>query len=457
MTVENSLFGLRLAITLPPPHFFGGTDRKKAVDSADALRRLGATVYGFETDSVYRRDHAVLARQIETLRAFQPDAVIAASNAGYALEADLLNEKGPDPHTQRNLFLDVLGVPVIFYWDQVIPQLSRYIAAHWPSHPVESAGGVLNRMRGVMTHRNAVHFVPDTGHITRLQKLGIGGLSAESWMVTSVPMAYVEHGDQHAGIHDVGNQLAFFGNLYLAAAKGIDYGQEIGLLRIRDRALAAARSDWSLAPYDAYVGVLDSIDNDERSRFHLDPDQTFYWRFLFNELSVVANGDLRLHKMTVTDRPICYFGGFADPQSRELVKDIGWIVRESLPYGEALAPEYRNTCISIDVANAPFINGFSPKLLECFAAGGFMLSSKQADAASAIGDLSDAIGFSSAEELSAKIDRFLTRDRERHEVSREIREIIRREYTASALLSRTVPIALERIRSRNVTPKPPES
>jgi hypothetical protein len=79
-----------------------------------------------------------------------------------------------------------------------------------------------------------------------------------------------------------------------------------------------------------------------RSRFHLDPDQTFYWKFLFDELSIVANGDLRLQKMSLPTRATRYFGGFADPQSRDLVEESGWIVRDCLSYGEALAAEYRN-------------------------------------------------------------------------------------------------------------------
>jgi hypothetical protein len=447
MTVQNSLFGLRLVITLPPPLFFGGVDRKRAIDSAQALRGLGANVYEFETDPVYRQDHVSLACQIETVRAFRPDAIIAASQAGYVLEAPLLNGKGPEP--SHNLFLDILDLPVIFYWDQVIPQLARYVASRWPSHPAESTAGILNRMQEVMTHRNAVHFFPDTGHIKRLQEMGIVGLSPDSWMVTSVPMTYVDYGDQHGDICNFGNQLAFFGNLYLAVAKDMDCGRETELLRIRASALAVAGSNWDLAPYDAYVHVLNSIDKDCRSRFHLDPDQTFYWRFLFDELSVVANGCLRFQKMNVVDRPVSYFGGFADPQSRDAVKEAGWNVRECLPYGEALAAEYKNTCISIDVANAPFVNGFSPKLLECFAAGGFMLTGRQADIAASFGDLGNVIGVSNATELSAKVDRFLTQDHERREVSREFREIIRRDYTASALLSRTVPMALDHFRSRN--------
>jgi spore maturation protein CgeB len=144
-----------------------------------------------------------------------------------------------------------------------------------------------------------------------------------------------------------------------------------------------------------------------------------------------------------------YFGGFSDPLSRDLLRAPCWSVRENLPYGDALAAQYRSTRVAIDIANGPFINGFSPKLFECFASGGFMLTSGQGDISTAIGhDLAGIIGFSGSDELSAKVDHFLAHDRERAEIGREIRSIIRREHTASALLSRTIPEAIEQIRAR---------
>jgi spore maturation protein CgeB len=93
--------------------------------------------------------------------------------------------------------------------------------------------------------------------------------------------------------------------------------------------------------------------------------------------------------------------------------------------------------------NAPFIAGFSPKLFECYAAGGFMLTSQCDDLVKAIGDLADLITFSSAEELRTKVDWYLGRPHERQQVAREIREIVRREHMAESLLMRTIPMALD--------------
>jgi spore maturation protein CgeB len=100
------------------------------------------------------------------------------------------------------------------------------------------------------------------------------------------------------------------------------------------------------------------------------------------------------------------------------------------------------------VVNSPFINGFSPKLLECFAAGGFMLTTRKADIIRSFGDLADAISYSKADELAEKVDYYLSHDLERRDVTREMQEIIRRDHTAAALYRRTLPQALERLRVR---------
>jgi hypothetical protein len=442
--VTNSLSGLRLAITLPPVQYFGGIDRVRARDTAVALRALGAVVFEFETDAAYRGDRAMVAQQIEDLRAFRADAVVAACQAGYAFEA-----LWPDDRDRwGNIFLDLLELPIICYWDHVVPQLPRFVLSHWPRNSQESVDGVLDRMQALIAHPRTAHFVPDTGHIARLIEMGISGLSAANFFVTSIPAAYISFGDR--AVEPIGQvDAAFFGNIYLAATREIGQHLPHPLLGVRDRAIAMVGADWSRAPFDAYVQAIELLDDDLKVRYCLDPDQSFYWRFLFDELSIVAYGNLRLQKLRAGNRPMHYFGGFSDPLTRNLLQAPWWLVRESLPYGDALAAQYRNTRVAVDIANGPFINGFSPKLFECFASGGFMLTSRQADISAAIGDeLAGMIVFSGPDELSAKVDHFLTRDRERGEISREIRSIIRSQHTASTLLARTIPQALELIRAR---------
>jgi hypothetical protein len=154
-------------------------------------------------------------------------------------------------------------------------------------------------------------------------------------------------------------------------------------LRTRNRAL---NSNWDEPPYNAYTKAIHGLACSERSRLRLDPDQSFYWRFLFDELGVVANGELRLRKVLACGHHVTFFGGFADPESRKAVEDAGCtLAAKYIPYGEMLGAAYRGTADSIDVANAPYLNGFSTKLFSCFASGGFMLTTRQRDLPAVLG------------------------------------------------------------------------
>src|SRR5262245_29075178 len=143
-----SLSGLRLIATMPPAPYFGGLDRRRAKDQVDALRGLGARVYEFETDAVYRGDRIALQRQIEEIRSFAPHAVIGTPQGGYAVQGGIMPNNGALAHgSPKNLFLDVLELPTLLYWDHVVPQAARYVLQSWPSLPERSQTGVLRRLK----------------------------------------------------------------------------------------------------------------------------------------------------------------------------------------------------------------------------------------------------------------------------------------------------------------------
>ena len=299
-----------------------------------------------------------------------------------------------------------------------------------------------------MTHPLAVHFVPDSGHAAELVRMGAVAFHYDPLFVTAVSELFVQHGLEGHGSPLRPEKVSFFGNLYFAATEQSPYRDRADLLKLRQAALVRCEADWDLAPYQAYRTAIADMPADIRASLKLDPDQSFHWRFLYDELSIVANGEHRFRLLDTCKLPIAFYGGFADPSSRATIADRAWLLRESLPYGRPLAEAYRSTSITLDVVNAPFINGFSPKLLECYAAGGFLLTTRKRDIATAFGGLADAIGYSSADELTAKIDYYLTHDSERRSVTRDMQEIIRHNYTASALFARTLPVAVESLRAR---------
>ena len=371
------------------------------------------------------------------MKSFAADAVVGMPNAGYAVE--------PVVSEGRNLFLDVLGLPTILYWDHPLVQLPKYLSPSWPERPSDSTGGVLDRIRRLMRHPSAFHFFPDSGQLAELRRLGVADFDADHRFIHGVSPEFDDRGvaaDAEPPAHDV----AFFGNVRTAAAQTVAYA-DAALTAVRERALADCFTRWAQAPYHAYREAISALAPGERARLGLELDQSFHWRYLYDELCIVANGELRFRKVLACGRPLTYFGGFADVESRALAAKEGVTLGpQYLPYGRALAAAYRRVRVAIDVVNAPFVNGFSPKLLSCFASGGFMLTTPTADMRVALGRLVDAIAFSNAEELAARVDHYLGHERERRDVTRQIQAIVRRRFTTAALYGRTIPIAVDHLR-----------
>jgi hypothetical protein len=215
----------RLVVTLPPSGFFGGLDRRRADDQVMALQALGATVYAFETRAIYAKDYAEVDRQIAEIKEFKPDAVIGAQHAGYAIQGGMIQD--PDGALIQNLFLDVLGLPTVFYWDHVLTQAARYLIAAWPRSPAESVSGVISKLKALMAHPLAVHFLPDSGHITELNRLGLASFAYDPFFVTAVSQVFVQHGEEAHGAPTHLEAVSFFGNLYLAATNNIPYGPRV--------------------------------------------------------------------------------------------------------------------------------------------------------------------------------------------------------------------------------------
>jgi len=336
---------------------------------------------------------------------------------------------------------------------EIVPALvhvltqAMYSLPNPPSEADDSRGGVIAELRRLFTHPRAYHFFPDSGHIAEVNRLGLGSFDASNHYVPGVPHQYIEYGERlrWRGGHDA--RVAFFGNLWLTAATRIRYPQA-ELMEIRRQALARCASDWDLSPFKAYSDAIDSLSSDSRARLRLNLDQTYYWLFLDQEITRVANGELRLRRLLACGRPIAYFGGFADPESRQIAAAAGFVIEKDLPPDKSLAAAFRRTRVSLDVVTSPFVNGFSHKLIACFASGGFMLTTRKVDIASSLGDLADAIGFSTGNELATKVEYYLSSDRERGELANQIATLVRRNYSSRAMFARTVPLALERIRMR---------
>lgn len=433
---EGPLSGLRLVVPLPDAQHWFGRDLALAKDHINALRELGAAVFRFNISPAYCSDRRKLARQFEQVRRFRPDAAIGAPHALFALAVQSL-EEGEDAEA-KNLLLDDLDLPTVFYWDHVLTQIIHLPAMRRP----KESGGVLALLHRLFHHRRAYHFFPDSGHIARINTLARTNFDASHLYVPSVPRDYIDFGARSPkSAHTT--TVGFFGNLFLTPDRD---SLRPELLQVRQQAIAAYDADWTRAAFDCYEQAIDGLGANARMRLGLDPDNRFYWRFLGHELPEIANGAPRLHRLLACGRPVTYFGGFADPQSKTIAQNKGLIIGRELPPDQRLAAAFRNTRVALDVVTAPFINGFSHKLLACFASGGFMLTTRKADILSALGDAGEAISYSSASELAAKLEHFLGSEGERVLLTSEIGARVRRDYSTRALFARTIPAALSHIR-----------
>lgn len=448
-SASTPLSGLRLVTTLPPKRIFGGWDLSRAREHSDGLRHLGATVYELDTTAFFDGNLPAIKQQQSNIIEFRPDAAIATPHAGYLLEGARLARGAFPEKCARNLFLDEPRLPVILFWDHTLVHAPRFLLEQHPKNPDESRSGALKILRDLFARPNVIHFFPDSAHAAELGRVGVTSFDDDRFYVQAIGSPFLEFALQAAQSNSFDEEVAFFGNIYLDSAKGIPYARDQALGRLRERARAAHAADWSLSPYRAYVQAIDALGSGERAALRLLPDESFFWRFLYDELVFFMNGDERLRKLRSCAREVAFFGNFADADSTAMMAG-NHRMRGSLPYGRILAEAVRRTRVVVDIANAPFINGFSVKLVDFFAAGGFVLTDRKKDIGRAFGPLADEICCHSPDEFAGKLEFFLTHEPRRFEVSREIGAIARAKYSAEALFARTVPQALEQLKARGV-------
>src|ERR1035441_2359640 len=66
--VQLPLAGLRIVVTMPPHTWFGGVDFNFAVEMAQELRDLGATVFDLDTGAFVFRNELHIDSAIEALK-----------------------------------------------------------------------------------------------------------------------------------------------------------------------------------------------------------------------------------------------------------------------------------------------------------------------------------------------------------------------------------------------------
>jgi spore maturation protein CgeB len=133
--------------------------------------------------------------------------------------------------------------------------------------------------------------------------------------------------------------------------------------------------------------------------------------------------------------PIDFYGGFTD---MEFVADLGrsgmFNAMGSVPF-KNLGDIYARYQFSIDVTNTPFIHGSNAKVLNCFAAGGFMFVDWREDLHRELGVLAEQFMYRNAEELNSKMGRLAANPVERFDIIQAMRARISDDLNFVAFLS----------------------
>jgi hypothetical protein len=429
--VNRPLTGLRVAVTMPAWQSFGGVDFNFAVEMSAELRDLGAEVLELDVAGFHTRNQGYVNDAIERLTSFRPDVALSLPNAGYMLYC--VTPEG------RNVFADVLGIPVIMLWDHGLFQFPKLVLDPLPGNLSQSSRGCIERMRQALNHPLFFHYSPDRGHIAALDKLGVIDGSKVRFFLQPAYPNFVRHGYRAVPGNTYRTRVAFAGNVYLEASQSLPFRRHQTLADIEAGMVAAKKKQLTESLWDLMLAEIQGLDGPARKTLALDPDSSFFWRFLYDAVELVGNTDIRLHVLGGLKRDFDFFGNFMEPGAAAALRDTYRMkLRKSLDYFTELPLLFMNSDVIVDVINLGYNTGISPKVMGCLACGGFVLFDYKDDFARALGEVGDQIMYRSVDHLNSMLDDYLADPRKRRDASRYLQHRVCTEFSFATLAKRVL-------------------
>ncbi|MEO8593432.1 MAG: glycosyltransferase [Candidatus Solibacter sp.] len=426
---ELPLAGLRIAVTMPPHKWFGGVDYNFAIEMSEELRALGATVFDLDVAGFTARNESYIASAIEALKAFRPDVAVSLPNALYILHC--VTSEG------KNVFRDILRVPTLMLWDHGLLQLPRQILNHNPGTPEEAQSGAVRRIREVLDHPLYLHYSPDKGHIAALDKAGILEAGKVRFFLQPSYPNFVRYGYRTPPRNMFRSTVAFAGNVYLKAAQDLPFRNQSQLGAIETRVMENKQARLTECVWDLLMAEIEALDGGARKQLRLEPDSSFFWNFMHEEIELVANTRIRLSVLSGLKRDYDFYGNFMEPKSTgALSQQYGVRFLKSLDYFTELPLLFCNSSLIVDVVNLGYNTGVSPKIMGCFAAGGLMLFDYKEDFARIMGDAGAQVMYRSIDHLNSLVDGYLAKPELRRDVARYLQHRVVTEFTFGALARR---------------------
>jgi hypothetical protein len=193
--------------------------------------------------------------------------------------------------------------------------------------------------------------------------------------------------------------------------------------------LSAKRQDLTACLWDLITEELHALDAPTRQELRLNPDSTFFWRFVHDEIEFVGNTEARLAVLTGLKRSFDFFGNFIEPAAAPVLKNkYNVTFRKSLDYFTELPLLFMNSDLVVDVINLGYNSGISPKVMGCMACGGLVLFDYKSDFRDTVGDAADEVMYRSVDQLNAMVDDYLSNPRKRRDVSRYLQHRVCTEF-----------------------------
>jgi hypothetical protein len=182
------------------------------------------------------------------------------------------------------------------------------------------------------------------------------------------------------------------------------------------------------------MAEITALDKSARQDLRLDPDSTFFWNFMHEEIEMVGNTDVRLSVLTGLKREYEFYGNFMEPKAVDTLRSQYRIqFRKCLDYFTELPLLFMNSDVMVDVINLGYNTGISPKVMGCFACGGLVLFDYKADFLQSMGEIANQVMYRTVDHLNALVDEYLTDQRKHRDVSRYLQHRVATEFSFAVL------------------------
>jgi len=441
----------RLIVAIPPRSYFGGNDRENALTVVESLKPIFPHLFLFDCEIYLFGAERDFAAHMAAARKFRPTVGLASPNACYGM---LLNKRDSycyyknDPSFKKNtlrklltfgrpaalrgnIFTDELGVPLIMLWDHLVTHAAQFLIGWEPLPRVLSRPGCLDKLRQGLNGERFVHYVPDSGHIAVFERLGISRPGLLGRYVVPAHDFFLRATVEPLETL-ITDRVLFAGNLNSSGVMSA-FGTDPVVAEVMDYVVNVKCREWATPAWHAYEKIAAQKVTEGVAEF--DPDHSFFWSLGRELITNVVTTAFRTTVFKSIRSPIDFYGGFTDPDFMANLSGSGLFrMMGSVPL-ENLGGIYAQYQFSIDVTHTPFIKGSNAKVLDCFAAGGFMFVDWKDDLRRELGEVAEEFMYRDAEELNSKIEALKAQPGRRLEIIRAIRERISRDLNFITLLS----------------------